>query len=306
MEIINTIEYSSATPCVIALGCFDGVHKGHTAVISNAVNKARELGVRACVWSFAEPPKRFYDSSVPLLSTTKDKEELISALGVDTLFSICFNEKIASVSAEDFAIKYLIKKLNAVHIVCGHDFTFGQYGKGNSKMLHKMCEQNSVGFTEIPSVELDGISVSSSHVRNLLSKGETIAASEFLGRFYSFTHTVVEGQKIGRTLGFPTVNQRIFDKYSVLAFGVYLTRTTIGENAFFGITNIGNRPTVNGEGVVSETNLFSFDGDLYGQKIKTEFLDFIRSERKFSSLEELSLQVKSDIEKAKSLAEKYK
>lgn len=305
METLNTMEYVKSAPCVIALGCFDGVHKGHVEVIRTAVKKANELGVSACVWSFSEPPKRFYDPSVPLLTSTKDKEDIIASLGVDALFLIDFNEKIASVSAKEFVVEYLIKKMGAIYIVCGHNFTFGHRGSGNIETLTELCLQNDVGLTIVPSIELNGISVSSSYVRELLSSGNTVRAAEYLGRPYSFTHTVIEGQRLGRTLGFPTINQKIEDKYSVLSFGVYLTKVSIDDQTFFGITNIGNRPTVNGDGVVSETNLFSFSGDLYGKKIKLEFLEFIRKERKFSSLEELSTQVQIDISKAKALAQKY-
>jgi len=307
MEKYYELDYVRNSECVIALGCFDGVHKAHAAVISEAVRIAKENALPSLVWSFAEPPKRFYaPASTSLLSCREEKERLIDSLGADILLSIRFDDKISSVEPEEFFYEYILGRLHASHIVCGYNFNFGKGGKGNTELLKGLCRENGVGFTAISSVNVGERRVSSSEIRRMLSSGDLEGARELLGHNYSIANTVVDGQHLGRSLGFPTINQKFSEGESPLAAGVYLTKIYLESGTFFGITNVGTRPTVDGKGTVAETNIFDFSGDLYGKLVKVEFLHFIRPETKFSSVDALSAQVHEDIETAKSLANKYK
>ncbi len=307
MKTLTDIKYTHSGRSIVALGCFDGVHKAHAAVIETAVKFAKESDIPSIVWSFAEPPRKFYSkNSLPLLSDAETKERLIAELGADILLSVKFDEEIASVSAEDFFYEYMVKRLGAAHIVCGYNFTFGKGGLGNTGLLIELCKKNGVGFTSLPSYEIDGVSVSSSAIRTLLACGELDEAYKLLGHNYTITNTVVNGKHLGRRLGFPTINQALDDGLCPLANGVYLTRISFDQMKHFGITNIGNRPTVNGTGIVAETNIFDFSDDLYDKKVTVEFLKFIRPERKFDSVDALSSQVHKDINTAKELANKYK
>ncbi len=307
VEKYYDVSYVRDTKTVIALGCFDGVHKAHAAVIGEAVRIAKEHSLPVLVWSFTEPPKKFYaPTSAPILSCKDEKERLIEELGADLLLSVKFDDRIASVDAEEFFFEYMLRRLRAAHIVCGYNFNFGKGGRGNTALLARLCKENSVGFTAIPSVAVNGVPVSSSTIRSLLLSGEMESARELLGHNYSIINTVVDGQHLGRNLGFPTINQKFDEGESPLAAGVYLTKIYLDNGVFFGITNVGTRPTVDGKGVVAETNIFDFSGDLYGKRVRVEFLHFIRPERKFSSVDALSVQVHEDIETAKVLSDQYK
>ena len=307
MNISTDIFYSHKVECVVALGCFDGVHLGHASVIRAAKTKADELYLPCCVWSFSEPPKRFYTPElVPLLSDSKTKEELIKDLGVDIYLSVDFNESIASLSPEDFFETILVKNLKAQAIVCGFDFTFGKGGRGNIELLRTLCEKANIEFIAVSSVDESGAPVSSSRIREHLSYGEVEKIRTLLGRYYSISSEVVGGKQLGRNLGFPTINQKIDKKICTPAKGVYLTRVAIDSSYFYAITNVGTQPTVGGNEVIAETNIFDFSGDLYGKKVTVEFLSFLRYEQKFDSIDALSRQVHSDINKAKQLIEHHK
>lgn len=307
MKVSTDINYTIKTPCVVALGCFDGVHSGHTAVINKAKQKAISLGVPLCIWSFAEPPKRFYSKElVPLLSSAKAKKSIIESLGADIYISVKFDQCIAAVTAEDFFNSILIKNLNAVAIVCGYDFTFGKGGSGNSDLLASLCKAHGTEFISVTSVNVKGESVSSSKIREYIRSNQIERANILLGRPYSISAEVISGKQLGRDLGFPTVNQKIDEDLCKPSNGVYLTKVNFDDATYFGITNVGTQPTVSGTEHTVETNIFDFDGDLYGKEVLVEFLKFIRPEKKFESLNELKSQVDKDIDSAKKMAEQYK
>ena len=307
MIISTNINYSQTTPCVVALGCFDGVHLGHASVISRAKENAISLNVPLCIWSFAEPPKRFYaKDTIPLLSNSESKADIIENLGADIYISVKFDQEIASVSAEDFFNNILIDKLNAVSIVCGYDFSFGRGGKGNSALLYSLCNARGIEFISVESINIGGESVSSSKIREYIQNANIEKANLLLGRPYSIKSTVIDGKHLGRKLGFPTINQKIDKDLCKPANGVYLTRVTIDKNIYFGITNVGSQPTVLGSDILIETNVFEVTGNFYGKEILVEFLRFIRHEQKFNSINELVIQVNKDISTAKEMSDKYK
>ena len=305
MLISKDLSYSHTTKCVVALGCFDGVHLGHLSVINSAKNKAKEESVPCCIWSFSEPPKRYFNpDSAPLLTDEDEKTRIISELGVDIYLSVEFNQFIADLTPTDFFYEYLLKKLNPICIVCGYDFTFGRKGSGNTQILKSLCEENGVFFISVPPVAVNGIPVSSSIIREYLSMGEIEKTNTFLGRQYSVMSRVINGKRLGRKLGFPTVNQQISDNLCIPANGVYLTKIFFESTEYYGITNVGTQPTVGGKQILFETNIFDFSGDLYGKKLRLEFIKFIRFEKKFTSIEELTDQINLDVCQAKEILAK--
>lgn len=302
METYTTPKTKVEGSCVLALGCFDGIHIGHKAVIDTAREKARELGVSSAVWTFLEPPKNFFSpNSAPTITDLKEKQRLVSALCIDIFFCIPFDSEIRDTSPEDFLEKYILSVMDVKHIVCGFNYRFGKNAIGDIKLLSDFCLSNNIGLTVLPPTTVDGKIVSSSLIRSAVEKGAVEYAAKLLGRYYSITSTVTDGQALARKLGFPTANGALPDNKLLLRKGVYASRVLLGGEYKYGITNVGIRPTVNGKKLCMETHLFDFSGDLYGQEITVEFLSFIRDEVKFDSLDAMSEQIYKDIEKAKEL-----
>ena len=296
----RTLDFVDKTQYVVALGCFDGLHKGHTTLIRRAKEIAQSSGRALAVFSFEEPPKNlFLSTPVPILTQFDEKKRIIRALGADLFVCVKFDADIAKLDAESFFSEILCRRLNASAIVCGFNYRFGKGGRGDTELLASLCKEREIGLFALPPVVLDGISVSSSEIRNLLSLGDVKGAQKLLGRKYSLRATVVDGQHLGRTLGFPTINQLWQNGTSPLKNGVYATQTRIGNTVKRSITNVGVRPTVDGHTLCAETHIFDFSGDLYGKQVRVEFLDFIREEKKFSSIDELKAQVLEDIKNAK-------
>jgi riboflavin kinase/FMN adenylyltransferase len=264
------------------------------------LEKAKSENVPCCIWSFSEPPKRYYNpNSAPLLTSGEEKERIFTGLGVDIYLSVEFNQFIADLAPDEFFYEYLLKRLDPICIVCGYDFTFGKKGSGNTQTLRSLCEENGVEFISVSPVDIDGTPVSSSAIREYLSSGEIEKANAFLGRRYSVSATVIDGKHLGRKLGFPTVNQQISHDLCIPANGVYLTEIFFDGAKYFGITNVGTQPTVGGKQILFETNIFDFSGDLYGKTLRVEFIKFIRFEKKFNSLDELTNQIDLDVSHAK-------
>ena len=283
----------------VALGCFDGVHIGHSKIISESVTAAKNKGLCSVIWSFEIPPKSILKNEKGLLITPlNEKKRLIRALGADYLISVPFNEKIAALSPQDFFESILIEKLNAKHIVCGYNYRFGNGGSGDTELLRSFCNEFGIELTVVNEVKINGKTVSSSAVRALLKEGNLRDAEKMLGRRYYIRAKVSNGQHLGRSLGFPTVNQALSAESSPLRKGVYLTQTKINGQIKYGVTNVGNRPTVSENSLVCETHILDFNGSLYGKTLKVEFIEFIRDEKKFDSLDELKEQIKKDAETA--------
>lgn len=300
MRTKSSLDFRTEQAHVVALGCFDGVHVGHTELIRQARRIADEASLPLAVFSFAQPPKSFFSKGPMRLLTSRDeKKRIMASLGADLFVCVPFDGSIANITAEQFFLDVLKNRLNASHVICGFNYRFGKNGLGNADLLRDLCKKSEIGISVVSPVEINGAPVSSSAIRRALEDGNVRSANLLLGRPYSISSTVVSGQQLGRTLGFPTVNQ-IFDQGLMPPKnGVYLSRVRIGHAVKKAITNVGVRPTVDGQTLCAETNIFDFEGDLYGKKIRVEFLEFIRPEQKFDSLEQLSAQVHRDIEKAK-------
>lgn len=292
----------SNTKRVIALGFFDGVHKGHGALLSTVTRRAKELDAAACAFTFDRSPTAAITGQVvPLLSSVEDRVWLMrSCYGIQEVIVSSF-DGMMRMDWQDFITEYLIKQLNVVHVVAGHDFHFGYMGKGNPQRLKETCEKLGVGCDIIGKVEQEGITISSTYIRTLVAQGEMERANQFLGHPHTLTDTVAHGKKLGGTLGFPTVNLRFQPGVLVPAHGVYATRVTFenGESRP-AVTNIGVRPTVDdGDRVTVEGFILDFQGDLYGQTVRMEFYKRLRGERKFPSLEALKDEVMRNAEQTR-------
>ncbi len=305
MRSYKTIDFYTDSPTVVALGCFDGVHLGHRAVISEAVKIAKETGRQSAVWTFNDSPRNFFSPGAsPMITDHSEKRRLMRSLGVDIFISVPFDEDMCELSAEDFFSEIILKRLSACHIVCGFNYSFGKLGRGNTSLLRELCEKSGISLTVIAQVAVEADAVSASGIRRAVSEGDMEAAERYLGRPYSISATVTDGQKLARRLGFPTINQ-LLDPYSLIPRkGVYLTRASVGRKKYYGITNVGIRPTVKENTLCAETHLFSFSGDLYGKQVRVEFLRFLRDEVAFSSVDELAKQVESDISIAREIIKK--
>ena len=300
------LGFRSDIPCVVALGCFDGIHAGHRKVLSEAVRIATELGARPAVFSFSRPPKSLFVKDVSLIDDLHEKLSLFEELGMGLCVCPDPSSEILSVSAEDFINNIIIEGFSAVHVVCGYNYSFGKGALGNIDLLQSLCSAHGIGVTVIDEYLQDGKPVSSSLIRELISMGKVEDAASLLCRPFSVSDRVVDGQHLARRLGFPTLNIVPSPLKLLPLHGVYAVRIRFDERSCYGIANVGVRPTVDVGIRCVEAHIFDFSEDLYGKTVTVEFLHFIREERRFESIELLQAQVLEDIEKAKSVIAKYK
>ena len=284
--------------CVLALGFFDGVHRGHAALLNRTIERAEALGVEGAVMTFDTHPDTLVQGTpVPLINSAPDRANLIRRLfGIDRVEFFRFTEETMHMPWEEF-LRSIQAELGVVGFVVGYDFRFGWRGEGNTGRLRDYCAANGLTCDVVDKVELDGITVSSTYIRTLIEAGDVERAAEFLGHRHCLSRTVEHGQRIGRTIGIPTVNLTMPPRVLVPAHGVYITRVYLPDGrSFAGVTNVGTRPTVSDSDAVSvETFLLDFDGDLYGQAIRLDFCRRLRGEQKFDSLEALRQGIQRNI-----------
>ena len=278
----------------VALGFFDGLHLGHTQVIVQAL--IQELP--SIVFTFSG------SSVLPKVSRREDiiahdlKLELLEKMGVKHIYAPDFAD-VKDMTAEQFVEEILSRRLNAGFVSCGYDFRFAKGGNADADALRELCGKRGIEVCVVPAVKIDGETVSSTLIRQLIKSGETEKANLLLGYELTYCREVVHGKENGKKIGFPTINQTIPEGMTVPKFGVYKSRTKIGDTEYPSITNIGVKPTIDlDEGEVRsplmETHIIGFEGDLYGQRISVSLLSYIRSERKFGGLQELSEQLEKD------------
>ena len=280
---------------VIALGFFDGVHKGHGALLRTVAQVADRLGAKPCAFTFdRSPTAAITGQTIPLLSSVEDRVWLMRRYyGIEEVIVAPF-DGMQKMDWQDFVSEYLQKELGAVHVVAGHDFHFGYMGKGNPQRLQEKCRELGMGCDIIQKVEQDGITISSTYIRTLIAQGEMERATQFLGHPHTLTNRVAHGKHIGSSaLGFPTVNLSIPDQVIVPAFGVYATKVHFNGESRMAVTNVGVRPTVqdNDGRVTVEGFILDFSGDLYGQEVRMEFYQRLRGEQKFPSLQALAQEI---------------
>lgn len=292
-------HFKSARGTCVALGNFDGIHLGHRKILENCVRQAKENNLVSLVWSFRTHPEHILKGSFASgnIISLFDKKRLIEEIGIDHLILEEF-ERVRNLSPEKFCQDILIGQLYAKKIFCGYNFRFGKGGAGNADFLKQYLRPFGVEVIVEDPVCIRQEPVSSTRIRILLSQGNLEEANLLLDRPYSIRFPVLHGKHLGTKIGFPTLNQAFPEEYVVPKKGVYAVRMNWDGAQYNGICNVGNRPTVDQDNrILAETHLFDFDGDLYGKTVMVEFFKFMRPETRFSSLEELTEQIRKDREK---------
>ncbi len=287
MKIIEKLEdIRSDRPTAVTLGKFDGLHRAHQILLGNVVRIGREKGFCPVSVSFDFSPVR--------ILTKKEKERRLLDAGIGMIIRLPFTAEIMTMEPDVFIEEVLCERLHAAYVCVGDDFRFGHHRAGDAAMLQKYGMHYGFSTEIVPAVYEGDREISSTWIREALAEGDVETAGKLLGYPYYLTGTVVHGQALGRTIGVPTTNI-IPDQEKLLPrFGVYVSRTAIGDKIWGGITNIGSKPTVGSQFVSAETFLFDCEGDLYGTEQKTELLHFLRPEIRFPSLKDLKEQLESD------------
>ncbi|WP_341326534.1 bifunctional riboflavin kinase/FAD synthetase [Methylotuvimicrobium sp. KM2] len=306
MRLIRGLAHIEPMPkgCVLTIGNFDGLHLGHRAVIDKLARQGRKMGLPSVALIFEPQPLEYFQGSNAPSRLTRLREKIIqfSVSPIDRVLILRFNRFFADLEAEDFIEDILLKRLNVKYLVVGDDFHFGKARRGNFAMLkEKGCE---FGFQveDTPSYQIDGHRVSSTMIRDALGEGDLDYAAGMLGRSYSVCGRVAYGDKIGRTIGFPTANIQLSRKNTPIEGVFAVIMTGIDGREIPGIANVGTRPTVGGDSkVILETHLFDFNRDIYGNYVEVHFKKKIRNEMRFPSLEELKAQIVHDVAEAKKI-----
>jgi riboflavin kinase/FMN adenylyltransferase len=285
---------------IFALGFFDGVHLGHQALLKASVELAARMGVETAAITFESHPQSLFLKQPPaLLTVLEDRYKLLLQYGIDHVYAYPVTEKVMSTDWQAFLDELV--GYGGVGFVCGHDFRFGHKGQGDAEKLRSYCQARELPCIIVPEQTLDGIRISSTHIRGLLEAGDMETAAKFLGHPHILSGEVVAGRQVGRTIGIPTANILIPDGVAVPKLGVYACRCIIGDAVYRAVTNIGSRPTVDGHQVRSESWILDFGGDLYGKTITLEFVAMLRPEEKFPSLEALQAQIHRDAQQARNI-----
>ena len=298
---------ADARGAAVAIGNFDGVHRGHQAVIGEAGRIARSAGLPWAVLTFEPHPRNIFkpDTEPFRLTPFPTKARHIEAMGVDCLIVLQFDRPFSRLPAERFVGDVLVKGLEARHVVSGYDFVFGHDRKGNCELLLQMGASAGFGFTSVTAVvDESDETYSATRVRGALAGADPGAAARLLGRFFEIEGRVEHGEKRGHSIGFPTANLNL-DDYLRPAKGVYAVRACVDGGPAIqwldGVANLGHRPTFAGEDLILEVYLFDFDGDLYGQHLRVSLVDYLRPEKKFDGLDGLKAQIARDIEAARGI-----
>ncbi len=305
---MERLDGGSAVPAhlrggVVALGNFDGFHLGHQAVVARAVSRARERGVPAIVATFDPHPRRYFQPDTPpfRLTTLDQRQRLFAAAGAQAMLVFAFDSALASLTAEAFANERLVKLAGASGVVTGEDFTFGKGRGGNPAVLAALGAQ--LGFTAetVPAVGAGGHAFSSSRIRDYLREGRPREAAYLLTRPFSIEGEVVHGAKLGRELGYPTANM-VLGTYLRPAYGIYAVHGRLPDGRMLnGVANLGIRPSIDPPEELLESYFFDFAGDLYGQVIEVQLIEFLRPEARFDSLDALKVQMDADAARARAL-----
>lgn len=293
IKSINEIENINRS--VVTIGNFDGLHKGHTALIKKAVEYSKLNNIKSVVFTFKNHPANYFNfRAIKNIITNEEKINRLKAMGIDYIINIPFDDYMTKISADDFIKNILIKKLNVKKIIIGHDFSFARNKEGNASLLQVYSEKYKFDLEVVNPIKINGVRVSSTYIRELINEGNIDKVKYYLGYNYEIEGKVKQSKQLGRTIGFPTANIDVDEEMIIPKRGIYATRVHIEGDLYFGATNIGYNPTVNGQDLSIETNILDFDEDIYGKVIKLEFLERIRDEKKFSSLTELKNQLQKD------------
>jgi len=297
--IKNTTEFFIEEPTVISLGKFDGIHRGHELLLEQLMKKKRE-GYKAVIFTFDIPPKKALNAEeVKVLTTNEEKMHMFDSFGIDYLIECPFTPEVMSMEPEVF-IEMLVKNLSVKCIVAGEDFCFGRNRRGNYQMLQEYASTLSYEAIILPKMKEDERDISSSYVREEIMAGRIEMANKLLGYPYFVSGEVKHGNQIGRTIGFPTINLIPPANKLLPSYGVYITKVTIDGIVYHGVTNVGCKPTIEGENPVGiETYILDFKQDVYDKVVIVTFIKKIREERKFPNLDSLLAQMRLDVNEAR-------
>lgn len=300
MQVLRHIPSQATTPCVLTIGNFDGLHRGHQALLERLVAQARHLNLPATVMTFEPHPREFFTphQAPSRLTSLREKLRLLADCGVDRVFVCRFNAQLAALEAETFVERLLVQGLAVRHLFVGDDFQFGRGRRGDFALLQAAGARHGFQVESMPTLDWQGERVSSSRIRDLLAAGELEHAARLLGRTYSISGRVVHGNKIGRQLGFPTANIQLKMKCVPLSgvFAVQVAGIADQPQGLSGAASLGTRPTL-AEGLkpVLEVHLLDFDRSIYGAHVTVNFLHKHRDEARFASLEELTAHIAQDV-----------
>lgn len=298
MKTYNSIyDYNKKVKSIVTIGTFDGVHIGHKLILEKLIQNAKERDCESVVLTFFPHPRMVLQESsdVKLINTIEEKSELIGNIGIENLIIHPFDQKFSRLTAEEFVKTILVDLLNIKKIIIGYDHRFGRNRTANIDDLIVYGKQYDFEVEQISAQEINDNAVSSTKIRNAILEGNISLANKYLGYNYTFSGEVVKGKQLGRTIGFPTANIHIKESYKLIPKnGVYIVKSNYEGKTIFGMMNIGNRPTVNGEHQTIEINFFDFNKDIYNKIISIEILAFIREEQKFDSLDSLKSQLNKD------------
>jgi riboflavin kinase / FMN adenylyltransferase len=305
MRIVRGVESlpPDARPSVVALGIFDGVHLGHRAILGTALTRARAAGLEAVACTFEPHPMEVLQPErAPRPITTLDERlALIGETGIDAVVVLAFTRALASIEPEAFVKDVLLERLRAREIVVGYNHRFGRGARGDARLLEALAERSGFRAHVVPPKTVHGAVVSSTEIRAALQRGDVTTAARDLGRPYTISGMVTSGAGRGRTLGFPTANIAS-DRTVLVARGVYWGRVHLDGRSHSAVVNVGVRPTFGETTLAVEAHLLDFTGDLYGRQVRLDFLERLRDEMRFPSIEELKAQVSRDIASARSRA----
>lgn len=308
MKIYHKLsDFKPKGNAVVTTGTFDGVHIGHRKILERLKEKAKEINGESTLLTFWPHPKLVLSPHQnarvsKILSTIEEKTELLEEIGIDHLVILPFTREFSELTCERYIEDILISGFGTKAMVIGYDHRFGKNREGGIDYLLEHSSRFKIDIEEINRQEIDNLTISSTQIRKAIEEGDIKVANELLGRYYSFSGTVVKGRQLGRQIGFPTANVQTQNEFKLIPKnGVYAVQVKLRNQTFKGVMNIGNRPTVEGIGITQEVHIFDFSDDIYGETLKVEIVDFIRDEVKFENIDKLIAQIKTDAELAKKI-----
>ena len=304
----NILEYKPSRKSIVTIGTFDGVHIGHRKIITDMVAKGKKENLLPILLTFFPHPRMVLqkDSNIKMIDTINEKKKIFKKLGVEVLIIQPFTKDFSRMSAIKFTRDILVNSLKVSKLMIGYDHRFGRNREATVKTLKSFGLDYNFKVDEIPAQDIESISVSSTKVRKAIRSGDFKLVNKFLSRPFNLSGKIIKGDELGRKIGYPTANLKIFEKYKLKPQnGVYLTRTKLNKQTYFGMMNIGIRPTISAKNNQIETHLFNFNGNLYGHEMTLEILEKIRVEKKFESIEKLKIQLDIDKKHCQKLIPQY-
>ena len=297
MKIVREFEnYTENTPKVLSLGMFDGVHFGHISIINLLKSLAQENNLETAILTFWPHPRKVFNPNdeIKLLNTLNEKLNLLENANLDVVFLKSFDENFRNLTGEEFVRQILVQKLNVKHIIIGHDHVFGKNKSGNFELLQKLSKELDFVVQQLDAVKEGEFNISSTKIRNYLANGNIIGANKMLCYHYSVSGKVIDGKKLGRTIGYPTANIEVDELKLLPKKGAYIVEVYVKNKFYKGMLSIGTNPTVNGDKLTVEVYILDFNEDIYGDEITVKFRDFLHEEIKFEYLEKLIERLDED------------